>query len=186
MDLSTVVASAVSAIAVGFVTAIVTARLARTAEREKWQRQHDAEEQRWRRDRDEERARRQAEMAVTRATARAQNAPEAEALTVSSAIAYFVITRPNEPRERVFIAPGDRIYAGRDAVFAGIRLPLGSKRHFLLEATETRVIVTDVNSTNGTFVNGVSIRDAPRELLEEDRISVGGDSITEFVFRRLA
>jgi pSer/pThr/pTyr-binding forkhead associated (FHA) protein len=186
VELITVVISAASAIVVSGVTAIVTARLARSSEREKWERQYRADEEKWERERKHEAAARQTQLAMSRASARANKLPEAEAITLSSAIAYFVINRPNEPRDRIFIAPGDRMFGGRDAELSQILLQtvMASKRHFVIEATGQSVVVMDISSTNGTFVNGARVK-RRTELHDGDVVTVGTDESTSLVFHML-
>jgi FHA domain len=175
-----------SALIVGIVTALVSARLARASERAKWERERKDADERHREEREEKNTRRRNELARERAVAHAQQPLEAAALTLSSAIAYFVVGRPNERRDRVFIAPGDRLYVGRDPSLSALVLatPVASKRHFILEATERSVFVIDLGSTSGTFVNGNKVNER-LELVENDSINVSDDS-TVLVYHRLA
>lgn len=50
--------------------------------------------------------------------------------------------------------------------------PNVSNEHCRLAAQGGRVVITDLGSTNGTFVNGVRVR-APTVVSPADRISVG-------------
>ncbi len=51
-----------------------------------------------------------------------------------------------------------------------------SRRHCLLEVTETGVMVKDLDSTNGTFINGAPAKDG--YLNEGDRLSLGTYGLT--------
>jgi hypothetical protein len=46
-----------------------------------------------------------------------------------------------------------------------------SRRHCLLQVTDRGLLVKDLDSTNGTFVNGILVRDAP--LKPGDRLELG-------------
>lgn len=58
---------------------------------------------------------------------------------------------------------------------------LASRQHAEIEVTEADVVVRDLGSGNGTFINEVAIRE-PRPLQDGDRIRVGGTTLT---FRRV-
>jgi pSer/pThr/pTyr-binding forkhead associated (FHA) protein len=51
-----------------------------------------------------------------------------------------------------------------------------SRRHCLLEVTENGVLVKDLDSTNGTFINGAPAKDG--YLNEGDRLSLGTYGLT--------
>ena len=69
---------------------------------------------------------------------------------------------------------GDRLTIGRekgnDVVLPGD--PMVSRRHALLERLAAGWSVSDLGSTNGTFVNGEPL-DRPRPLYSGDEIAVG-------------
>jgi hypothetical protein len=46
-----------------------------------------------------------------------------------------------------------------------------SRRHCLLEITERGLLVKDLDSTNGTFINGIPLKDG--YILDGDRLSLG-------------
>jgi predicted component of type VI protein secretion system len=48
-----------------------------------------------------------------------------------------------------------------------------SKRHCTLEVRNDRLYVEDLNSTNGTFVNGQPVKNEPREVANGDILKVG-------------
>ncbi|MDG3006669.1 FHA domain-containing protein [Paludisphaera mucosa] len=67
-----------------------------------------------------------------------------------------------------------RFLIGRDR---GSHLRLGSskvsKRHATIEVRDGRVFLRDMGSTNGTQINGETIRDAEAELHTQDRVVIG-------------
>jgi pSer/pThr/pTyr-binding forkhead associated (FHA) protein len=58
--------------------------------------------------------------------------------------------------------------SGELAGFGGV-----SRRHALVTVVGVRVFVADLDSTNGTFVNGERLTAAPREVHPGDRIGLG-------------
>lgn len=67
----------------------------------------------------------------------------------------------------------DELSIGRDAGNdVTIDLPLVSRRHARLERQDGAVLLHDLNSTNGTFVNGQRLHGA-RALAEGDEIAIG-------------
>lgn len=68
---------------------------------------------------------------------------------------------------------GDRIEIGRDPG-EGLALldPQASRHHARIEPSGTGALVTDLDSTNGTYVNGQPVEE-PRELTPGDRIRIG-------------
>jgi hypothetical protein len=63
--------------------------------------------------------------------------------------------------------------AGCDVVIDNFQV---SRRHCLLEVLERGVAVKDLDSTNGTFVNGAPVKDGT--LYEGDRLSLGTYGLT--------
>lgn len=55
--------------------------------------------------------------------------------------------------------------------------PFISSKHALIEKRGSRMIIQDLNSTNGTFVNGKRIR-KPVRLKENDQIALGKKNFT--------
>ena len=51
-----------------------------------------------------------------------------------------------------------------------------SKQHFVIEVTKMGCYIEDLESTNGTFVNGVKLTNR-RMLLDGDEINVGREKI---------
>lgn len=79
--------------------------------------------------------------------------------------------------ERVQLFEGNEITLGR-VLENGVVLPKGnvSKKHARLVRREGRIVVVDLKSTNGTWVNGKRIG-APVVLKPRDRISIGDFTI---------
>lgn len=73
----------------------------------------------------------------------------------------------------------DRMVAGR-AADADVVLndPKASRRHAQFEVRPDRVIVHDLDSTNGTYVSGACLKGGARPLRPGDQIRVGGLSLT--------
>lgn len=57
-----------------------------------------------------------------------------------------------------------------------------SRIHARVEAQGNEVTLTDLGSSNGTFVNGVRI-DGPRHLQDGDKIQFGGTTLMKFSYR---
>lgn len=76
-----------------------------------------------------------------------------------------------------------RILVGRDPAQCQliIEQPVISKRHATLEVdAQGRVMLTDLGSSNGTFVNGQRIQQ--REIRDGDRIGFGPNGVVAFIF----
>ena len=56
-----------------------------------------------------------------------------------------------------------------------------SKQHFVVERVKAGLTVTDLNSTNGTYINGVRIQ-SPSFLRSGDRVFAGNSAI-RFVYQ---
>lgn len=77
-----------------------------------------------------------------------------------------------------FFDEGEEVFIGRlQSNRIVLPKPNISKRHATLTVSSGKVIVTDLGSTNGTYVNGRRISE-PREISESDRIYIG-----DFVIR---
>lgn len=86
----------------------------------------------------------------------------------------IIISSPEGGEERCLPFTGEEMTIGRDAD-SDIALDSNavSRRHAKLELREGRVRVTDLSSTNGTWVDGVMIR-SPRDLGPGEKVSIGG------------
>ncbi|MBV8855689.1 MAG: sigma 54-interacting transcriptional regulator [Acidobacteria bacterium] len=75
-------------------------------------------------------------------------------------------------RGTVFALTGDEVVVGRDAG-NGVCLadPSVSRRHCLIRREQTGCIVRDLDSFNGTFVNGLPVKEQP--LARGDQLGVG-------------
>src|SRR5262245_13380214 len=78
------------------------------------------------------------------------------------------------PLEGVVIPiPEAEILIGRDTeTTVCLNDPLVSRKHCLVRRAGETVLVADLQSANGTWVNGLAVRE--RELQHEDRIKLGG------------
>jgi pSer/pThr/pTyr-binding forkhead associated (FHA) protein len=83
------------------------------------------------------------------------------------------VLRSNDPTPVVLrLPPGASRTVGRNppADFV-VDSPLLSRMHCRLSASETKLTVEDLRSTNGTYVNGERVRQAP--LQDGDRLRLG-------------
>lgn len=98
-----------------------------------------------------------------------------EALSPGTGAWALVVERsPVLPQGGVFVLPpGERILAGRSQE-ADIQLgdTFVSSRHALFEVTDQGLVVEDLQSTNGTQVNGDDV-EGPRLLHRGDRVEIG-------------
>lgn len=92
-----------------------------------------------------------------------------------------VVLRVSEGRERgreFAFERADRFVVGR-AAEAHFRLPEDdryvSRNHCIIEVCPPSLFVRDLDSRNGTWVNGVRVRDS--ELRRGDRIRIGGTTL---------
>ncbi len=87
--------------------------------------------------------------------------------------AILRITEGSAPVMSLFVDPGQHLVVGRvhPADFRVPDDPLMSSQHFCIRCDETSCAVEDLNSTNGTLVNGKAIR--VKELHDGDRIQCG-------------
>ena len=79
-----------------------------------------------------------------------------------------------------------RILIGRSKTcIINLTHPSISKEHAIIEFEEDDFpLIKDLNSSNGTYVNGERLQNAPKRLKTNDTISFGSD-ITEYVFESL-
>jgi hypothetical protein len=83
------------------------------------------------------------------------------------------------PAASIVLADGDRIVLGPDPITIGrlpessvmITDPNASRRHAEIRRVGNDVVVVDLNSTNGTRVNGANVRE--RKLADGDQIVIG-------------
>src|SRR5262249_25942269 len=106
---------------------------------------------------------------AVRASARA-------ARTVKADARHRALLRGAEGTERFEIGEGGVI--GRDDADAQFQLdhPHVSRRHASISVEGKRVVIADVGSSNGTFVNGRALT-GPASLVAGDRIDIGPFSL---------
>jgi hypothetical protein len=94
------------------------------------------------------------------------NAPDQPGLHVD-------IVRPREARRRI-VSEAEPIVVGRaPACDVVLDSPEVSRNHCRIEALNGAVLVTDLGSRNGTFVNGTRI-EAPLSIRSDDEVEIGG------------
>ncbi len=81
----------------------------------------------------------------------------------------FIEQEPNQGAEHS-VEPGTTI--GREGCDITLGDPDVSRRHAEIEISNATLLISDLGSTNGTFVNGERI-DQPRELRDGDEIRIG-------------
>jgi pSer/pThr/pTyr-binding forkhead associated (FHA) protein len=96
------------------------------------------------------------------------------------------IPRPEVPVSHgsLLLPSGDRVAIGRGGLTIGrgqecdVRIADASvsRRHAAISVRGDRVVVEDLDSTNGTTVNGERVRSA--ELADGDRVTFGAATIT--------
>ena len=92
----------------------------------------------------------------------------------------MIITDENgEDHEGSWVIEGS-LFVGRSEI-CGLCIDddLLSKQHFVIEVTKSGCFVKDLDSTNGTSVNGVKLDD-PRRLADGDVITAGREKFTFF------
>jgi len=83
------------------------------------------------------------------------------------------IVRPREARRRI-VSEMEPIVVGRSpACDVVLDSPEVSRSHCRIEALNGAVLVTDLGSRNGTFVNGARI-EAPSSIRSDDEVEIGG------------
>ena len=82
----------------------------------------------------------------------------------------FITAGPNEGHETIIGAQGT-VIVGRDKQ-ADLKIsdPMSSRKHFKVEARGNGFHITDMDSRNGTFVNGTRILDRPIQPGDEIRV----------------
>ncbi|MCP4220789.1 MAG: FHA domain-containing protein [bacterium] len=83
-----------------------------------------------------------------------------------------------------FSIPASGIYLGRDPAVAGIFVAadIVSKRHMRITPKGDGFLLVDMNSTNGTFVNGEQI--AEREIGPQDYVQLGKKGDVKLIFNK--
>lgn len=85
------------------------------------------------------------------------------------------VRQPGAPPLLVVVR--DRLEVGRDAEGLLLRDPKASRRHAELRVGTDGLTIVDLGSTNGTFVNGEAVRDAPVPVRPGDDLLVGGTEL---------
>jgi pSer/pThr/pTyr-binding forkhead associated (FHA) protein len=78
---------------------------------------------------------------------------------------------------------GVSVFGKSSTVDVNVDSPYISRRHFQIRCQDDVFLITDLDSTNGTFLNGVRLNPhQERRLRDQDRIGLAGDQV---VFRFL-
>ncbi len=78
---------------------------------------------------------------------------------------------------------GVSVFGKSSTVDVNVDSPYVSRRHFQIRCQDGVFLITDLDSTNGTFLNGVRLNPhQERRLRDQDRIGLAGDQV---VFRFL-
>jgi hypothetical protein len=104
------------------------------------------------------------------ATGKLNNSPKKDSKELETKFRYFLV-----PQERLM----ERVYLNKTSTVMGRDPECDlfvdnvdvSWRHCLLDLQSRGISVLDLNSTNGTFVNGILVRDAP--LKPGDKLELG-------------
>jgi hypothetical protein len=110
----------------------------------------------------------------------ATNPVEAAALGEQFATAYLQVISDSST-ERFFIPPDVRVFVGSDA-YCQLR-PIDpsstlSRRHAVIEIRNGRALLEDLNSANGTWVNGTRIARGTKTLADGDVVRFGTIEMT--------
>ena len=83
----------------------------------------------------------------------------------------------------ILIGQGVSVFGKSSTVDVNVDNPYVSRRHFQIKCQDGVFYITDLDSTNGTFLNGVRLNPhQERRLRDQDRIGLAGDQV---VFRFL-
>ena len=80
----------------------------------------------------------------------------------------------NNPLQKCFIRKDTFLIGRVDPADLVVNLPRVSRRHAQIERQDTSYFLVDLNSRNGTFVNGVLVGQASHRLQDGDEIVFGG------------
>jgi pSer/pThr/pTyr-binding forkhead associated (FHA) protein len=159
MDLPTIVVSAVAGIVASGFTAYFTSRSKIAEERQKWEQ----------------------DFKLKYAEALNLNPESARIIAQQYGIGYLINHSGNAPGSRTFIPPNARITIGRNpnsGIVADGRFV--SQTCAIVEADSKNVYLIDLNTRNGTFINGKRMPGGARvQLARRDTIRVG---TTEIIF----
>ncbi|MEZ4439097.1 MAG: sigma 54-interacting transcriptional regulator [Polyangiaceae bacterium] len=91
---------------------------------------------------------------------------------------YLIVDQAGH-RRIIDLPDGAELVAGRDEdCTLRIDEPKVSRRHFALRRNGALVVLEDLDSTNGTKLNGVTLRGAERRLVGGDVLRIGQSAIT--------
>ena len=91
----------------------------------------------------------------------------------------YLIIQSGDQRRLVDVTDGDDLVAGREEdCELTIDEPKVSRRHFAVRRNGAILTLEDLDSTNGTKLNGVTLRGAQRRIVSGDVISIGRTLIT--------
>ncbi len=102
--------------------------------------------------------------------------PRERSQTFRADVRHRALLRGSESSERFVIGEGGLIGRGAESVQFLLDHPHVSRRHASLTVEGRRVVIADLESSNGTFVNGRQIT-GPTTLVLGDRIDIGPFSI---------
>jgi DNA-binding NtrC family response regulator/pSer/pThr/pTyr-binding forkhead associated (FHA) protein len=91
----------------------------------------------------------------------------------------YLVLKSAERRRVIEVADGDALSFGRDAdCDVVIDESKVSRRHFRIERSGSALTLADLDSTNGTRLNGMVLRGSERRLVGGDVIGVGKSELT--------
>jgi len=105
--------------------------------------------------------------------------------SVSGAEGQKLVYRLLWGTREVALSPGENLLGRDEASIVWIDDALVSRRHARIVIDESGAVLEDLNSTNGTYVSGKRI-EAPRELADEDQITIGPASMIFRIFKQTA
>ncbi len=112
-----------------------------------------------------------------KAAERSRPSPKRRGAEVSGKVRYQISITEPDLRERVFRLGRKPTVIGRgrdaDITLKDVKV---SRQHVRIEVVDNRAIVTDLNSQNGTRINGRPIRE--QELISGDVIEIGSTRIS--------
>jgi DNA-binding winged helix-turn-helix (wHTH) protein len=111
----------------------------------------------------------------------AQEAQESGSAAASQKLIYRLIWGNRE----VALSPGENLLGRDEAAIVWIDDALVSRRHARIVIDETGAILEDLDSMNGTYVDGKKIT-GPRKLADENQVTIGPASMIFRVFKQTA